>query len=618
MYTLNNYDKCSVLRIDDVIEPFKDYYITFEYAYFGYALSAAHGFSLSLVNANEQFAGGGPGPALGAVSLEALSGGITKFFPGIINSYLSIGFDTTGYFGTSGLFQFVDGKPDPLANSITVRAGLYNYYYDFLYRTERLSDSASFVEPFNLFTPLTGVAPLSYLKPNGFLPDVPFRTFRLRVTELGKRIILDHKMSDKFETILNYKLPYAINNTVYPVFGWSSGVSVNGELSGFDSTLLIKNVNINAYLTTPTPTPSITPTNTVTPTFTPTPSNTPTYTPTESVTPTETPSWSPTPSNTPTNTPTASNTPSISLTPSNTPTASFTPTNTVTPSFTPTNTVTPSETPTNTPTASFTPTNTRTPSNTPTNTRTPTNTVTPTNTPTLTRTPTKTPPTTPTNTPTNSVTPSYTPTNSQTPTNTRTATNTPTASITPSNTPTNTPTRTPTLTPTRTPFANYVVPSNETNIIINDATPATPYPVTFNVDFVSAPVKKVTISLNNYNHTYPGDIGMVLVAPDDTAVLIAGRIGGNNDAINTTVLLDQQAPAAWDGFSPGSFRPNNTDGNLPFDNSTGCPSGPYFGTLNAFNGLTDNSVNGTWKLYIQDFIGSDSGTLYSATLTIYY
>lgn len=68
----------------------------------------------------------------------------------------------------------------------------------------------------------------------------------------------------------------------------------------------------------------------------------------------------PTPSITPTNTPT------LSLTPSNTPTLSITPTNTVTPSITP----------------SVTPTNTVTPTVTPTNTVTPTTTLTPTPTPT--------------------------------------------------------------------------------------------------------------------------------------------------------------------------------------------------------------------------------------------
>jgi len=84
-------------------------------------------------------------------------------------------------------------------------------------------------------------------------------------------------------------------------------------------------VNDGVYPLTPTPTPSITPTNTVTPT----PSVTPTLTPTTSVTPTLTP--------------TTSVTPTLTPTPSVTPT--LTPTTSATPTLTPTPTITPSSTP---------------------------------------------------------------------------------------------------------------------------------------------------------------------------------------------------------------------------------------------------------------------------------
>jgi hypothetical protein len=71
---------------------------------------------------------------------------------------------------------------------------------------------------------------------------------------------------------------------------------------------------------TPTPTPSITPTNTptisLTPSNTPTPSITPSFTPTPSITPSITPTQTVTPSHTPTNTvtPTVTNTPTPSTT----------------------------------------------------------------------------------------------------------------------------------------------------------------------------------------------------------------------------------------------------------------------------------------------------------------
>jgi hypothetical protein len=150
----------------------------------------------------------------------------------------------------------------------------------------------------------------------------------------------------------------------------------------------------------------------------PTPSPTVTVTQTPSKTPTNTPTATPT--KTPTNTPT--------VTPTNTPTetATNTPTPTITQTETGTNTPTPTttETPTNTPSVTPTITQTETGTNTPT----PTTTETPTNTPT--ETPTNTPSETPTNTPSDS------PTNTPTPTTTPTQTNTNTPTVSPTNTPT--------------------------------------------------------------------------------------------------------------------------------------------------------------------------------------
>jgi hypothetical protein len=88
-------------------------------------------------------------------------------------------------------------------------------------------------------------------------------------------------------------------------------------------------VNNGTFPFGPTPTPSVTPTNT--PTISVTPTNTPTVTPT--VTETNTPTPSVTTTNTPTVTPTATNTPTPTTT--NTPTPTETPTNTPTPTPTP-------------------------------------------------------------------------------------------------------------------------------------------------------------------------------------------------------------------------------------------------------------------------------------------
>ena len=238
---------------------------------------------------------------------------------------------------------------------------------------------------------------------------------------------------------------------------------------------------------TPTPTPSITKTNTITPTTTAT--NTPTITGTSTVTPTITGTSTVTPTLTPTNTETAT------VTPTNTITPTVTPTNTITPTITPTNTTTPTVTSTTTPTNTETPTNT--PTITETSTVTPTITVTPsvtqTNTPTSSETPTVTPTNTgtPTTTPTNTRTPTLTPTNTetvtQTPTITSTATRTPTNTITSTVTPTvtvtstatqtqtitNTITQTNSQTPSVTPTNTRTPPVTPTNTATPTVTPTT-------------------------------------------------------------------------------------------------------------------------------------------------
>lgn len=205
--------------------------------------------------------------------------------------------------------------------------------------------------------------------------------------------------------------------------------------------------NIQMNVVGPTPTPTVTPTQTKTPTVTPTNTLTPTVTPTNTPTVTETP----TPTATPTITPSITTT--STETPTPTPTVTETPTNTPTVTLTVTPTIT--ETPTVTPTPTVTETPTKTPTSTPT--VTPTVTETPTSTPTVTPTITE----TPTLTPTITETPTVTPTHTVTPTVTETPTNTPTPTVTP--TITETPTLTPTMTPTPSSYRNFQISNYSTN-----------------------------------------------------------------------------------------------------------------------------------------------------------
>jgi len=166
-----------------------------------------------------------------------------------------------------------------------------------------------------------------------------------------------------------------------------NSLSYSGPTNG----LFITNKTTTVCGITPTPTPSITPTSTVTPTVTPTP----TITSTNTIIPTPTPTPTPLddligiliPDNDLNTEILFPPSPTPSVTPTNTVTPSVTPTNTATPTVTPTETVTPTptettpETPTPTPTETLTPTPTETEIIPETPTPTPTETVTPTPTP---------------------------------------------------------------------------------------------------------------------------------------------------------------------------------------------------------------------------------------------
>jgi len=156
--------------------------------------------------------------------------------------------------------------------------------------------------------------------------------------------------------------PYVLSGSVVILSGQSFGdrnYQIVGDYADLDDTSSYSGITqtftgsptntfvistISEFDVTPTPTPSITPTETPTPTITPTETPTPTVTetPTETPTPTvtETPTETPTPTITPTptvtETPTETPTPTVTETPTETPTPTLTSTETPTPTITPT------------------------------------------------------------------------------------------------------------------------------------------------------------------------------------------------------------------------------------------------------------------------------------------
>lgn len=171
-----------------------------------------------------------------------------------------------------------------------------------------------------------------------------------------------------------------------------------------------------------------------------------------------------------------------------------------------------------------------------------------------------------------------------------------------------------------------VVFSNPTAIEIPDLVgAATPYPSTITVAGVVGTVTKVTVTLNQVNHTFPDDIGVLLVGPTGAKVRLMTDSGGDEDVINANLTFDDAAA----NFAPddaaivsGVYKPTqgtNIDApgsNLhPADFPQPAPANPYSLALSSFN---NQDPNGVWSLYVDDDSTGDDGMIaggYSIDIT---
>jgi subtilisin-like proprotein convertase family protein len=164
--------------------------------------------------------------------------------------------------------------------------------------------------------------------------------------------------------------------------------------------------------------------------------------------------------------------------------------------------------------------------------------------------------------------------------------------------------------------------SNATPIVIpasgtgaTTGSPSNPYPSAITVAGLTNPVSKITVTLKQITHAFPGDVDVLLVGPTGVKFVLMSDVIGVNDWTGQTYTIDDGAAAlfAASGAAPasGSFKPTNfgTGDQFPAP----APAGPYLdpatagsATLAAFNNL---NPNGTWNLYVTDDAGTDIGTL---------
>lgn len=162
--------------------------------------------------------------------------------------------------------------------------------------------------------------------------------------------------------------------------------------------------------------------------------------------------------------------------------------------------------------------------------------------------------------------------------------------------------------------------TNATPIVLSDGTstapgPANLYPSNIAVSGVNFSVSKLTLTLNGYTHTFPGDNDFLLVGPGGQKFVPQSDQGGGGDINNITYTFDDGAtnflPAA---LTNGTFKPtaDTTADIFPAP----APAAPYntpapggSATLTSTFGSNGSSMNGNWSLYIVDDAGGDTGTI---------
>lgn len=117
----------------------------------------------------------------------------------------------------------------------------------------------------------------------------------------------------------------------------------------------------------------------------------------------------------------------------------------------------------------------------------------------------------------------------------------------------------------------------------------------------------------NMEHTWDGDIGILLIGPTGAVLELSTGNGGAGDDYLGTVFSDGAGLFITDGSPPftGDFRPEGRQTNLtnPYSNANPVGTRTFANTYNGTN------ANGTWQLYINDYVAADIGTLIDWSIT---
>ncbi len=141
---------------------------------------------------------------------------------------------------------------------------------------------------------------------------------------------------------------------------------------------------------------------------------------------------------------------------------------------------------------------------------------------------------------------------------------------------------------------------NVTSIPIPNFGPSPFYPSNVLVSGVTE-VSGVRVRLKGFTHTFPGDVAVLLVAPDGRGIQLLDVNGGGDDASELTLTFGGESTTPLPSpLVTGTYAP--AGGSATF--AAAAASIPRVSSLSE---LASGNVNGLWRLFVQDFAGGDEG-----------
>jgi subtilisin-like proprotein convertase family protein len=147
---------------------------------------------------------------------------------------------------------------------------------------------------------------------------------------------------------------------------------------------------------------------------------------------------------------------------------------------------------------------------------------------------------------------------------------------------------------------------NDAHITVPDSGVADPYPSSIAVDGVGSSAADVTVRLNDFSHTFPSDVSVMLVSPTGQNLVLMSGTGGNDAVVEVDLTFSDRAVDALpsEALTTGTFRPTVLNRFEDWPDPAPAPSDAT--SLATFNG---SSANGAWNLYLIDLAGGDAGSI---------